>query len=498
MFMKSIRWRLQVWMAFLLLVLLSGFGITAYQLNRVSRFRQLDEELERRVALVSADVRARLPFPRPMPGPPIDWNAGPPPSPGPPRLDLPRRDPGEPRRVEMDRVIRNVQLSDRTAGLFDESDTNAFYYAMWSPQSDVLKQSSNAPPGLRMPERLERDTSIHIRTLASLREAYHFTELGECILVGRAVTGELTALRRFAWVLFGVGAIVLAVGLGGGWVVATGALRPVEQIGATAGRISSGNLSERIDLTETDGELGRLAGVLNSTFARLEAAFAQQRQFTADASHELRTPLAVMITEAQTTLARERSAAEYRDTVAACLQTAQQMRRLTDSLMRLARFDTGQEIMARGPVNLAQVASESIERIRPLAEQKRLKLSATLNPVVASGDMDRIGQVATNLLSNAVQFNREGGSVDILTRMEHGMPVMEVRDTGQGIGPEDLPHIFERFYRADKSRSRSDGHVGLGLAICKAIVEAHGGAIAVASQRGVGTTFTVRLPPGQA
>ena len=141
----------------------------------------------------------------------------------------------------------------------------------------------------------------------SSREAFLFTELGDCTLAGCPVTAYLSAMRRFTGLLLAAGGGVLALGLGGGWWLAGRAIRPITQISDTASRISAGNLAERINRADADDELGRLAGVLNSTFARLEAAFAQQRQFTADASHELRTPLAVIITEAQIALARERA-----------------------------------------------------------------------------------------------------------------------------------------------------------------------------------------------
>jgi signal transduction histidine kinase len=240
--------------------------------------------------------------------------------------------------------------------------------------------------------------------------------------------------------------------------------------------------------------LGRLAGVLNSTFARLEAAFAQQAQFTADASHDLRTPLAVIITEAQTALARERSAAEYRETLEGCLSTAQQMRRLTESLLELARFDAGQESMRREPFDLAQVARDCVELVRPLAARRGIKLDCELAAVQCQGDAERLSQVVTNLLTNAIQFNRDQGTIRVSLNANNSNAQLQVADTGEGIAAEDLPHIFERFYRADKSRSRAEGRNGLGLAICKAIVDAHGGSIGVTSQVGAGSTFTVKLP----
>jgi two-component system OmpR family sensor kinase len=247
-------------------------------------------------------------------------------------------------------------------------------------------------------------------------------------------------------------------------------------------------------VAETDSELGRLASVLNSTFARLEAAFAQQKQFTADASHELRTPLAVIIAESQTTLARERTAAEYRESIAVCLDAAQQMRRLSESLLQLARFDAGQETVRRSAVDLAENARVCVGRIGPLAQEHGIKICCDLAPATTYGDADRLGQLITNLLTNAILYNKTDGEIVISTRLENGSAVLTVADSGEGIAAEDIPHVFERFYRADKSRSRAEGRSGLGLAICKAIVDSHGGSIDVASRPGAGTTFTVRLP----
>jgi len=391
--------------------------------------------------------------------------------------------------------MREVRLSARTQSLFDESETNGFYFAVWNPAGTLMKQSTNAPARLTRPEQpAPRETGVRIEGRELVREAYQYGMMGDCILVGRSVTEMAAGERRFALLLLAAGAGVLAIGLGGGWILATRALRPVIDISLAAGRISGGNLSERISVEDTDSELGQLANLLNTTFGKLEAAFAQQKQFTADAAHELRTPLAVLISETQTTLARPRSAEEYRETVEACLETAQRMRGLTHSLLQLARFDAGQEPIARDRVDLAETAARSVDALATMARERNVEIKTDLGSAICLGDAERIGQVITNLVSNAIHYNQPGGEVRVSTQIENGAAILKVADTGQGIAPEHLPRIFERFYRADQSRSGANGRSGLGLAISKAIIEAHEGSIEVTSAPGVGSEFTVRLP----
>jgi signal transduction histidine kinase len=491
---NSIRWRLQLWFACLLVCVLSGFGITVYQLQRINQFKQIDDQLQRRITVLGDAVRS---FRRPPGGgPPPDSGPGEgpfrggPDRPPPGRADSPS--PGPP--PEKGDGPRSPRRFTEFAGLFDESRSNAFYYVMWHRDQAVLKHSTNAPAEVPLPDRIAFDTETHLRLRGIYREAYHFTGLGDCVLTGRSIAPTLNGLRRFALMLLAAGGGVLALGLGGAWWFTSRAIRPLEEISAAASRISAGNLSERVKTANPGDEIGRLAAVLNSTFARLEGAFARQTRFTADASHELRTPLAVIISEAQTTLSRERTAPEYRDAVEACLDTAQQMRRLTESLLELARLDAGQEQLQRAPLDLVQTAGDCVERILPLARQRGITIHCALAPAPANGNAEQLGQVITNLLANAIQYNQPNGEVRVQTLARNGQAVLIVADTGQGIAAEDLPHVFERFYRADKSRARANGHSGLGLSICKAILDAHAGSIAVSSQPWSGSTFTVTLP----
>ena len=317
-------------------------------------------------------------------------------------------------------------------------------------------------------------------------------EFGDGILVGCSFQPELKELQLTALNLTAVGGLILIVGFAGGWWFVSRAIKPINEISATAVKISSGDLSQRINVAEAESELGQLASVLNSTFARLDAAFAQQKQFASDAAHELRTPVTVMLTQTQTALNRERSAPEYRETVEACQRAAQRMRKLIGALLELARLDAGQEQMKRMKFDLSKTAKDCVELIRPLADERGVKIMSELPPLEITGDSERLAQVITNLLTNAIQYNQPEGEVRITAQLQNGAAILTVADTGAGIAAEDLPRVFERFYRADKSRS--SGNNGLGLAISQAIVAAHGGAIEVSSKENVGTTFTVRLP----
>ena len=375
MIFRSIRWRLQVWQGLLLLAVVAGFSIAVWRLQRANVHRQVDKELDLRAAELLGAFRRS--------GPPRD---GPPPEGRPP--DGPQgaeRGPGGPARGQNDSSADRppppkLRLPLPVTRLFEATPAPSYYYLAWSRDGSVFGRSTNAPADVPRPANPVADRPPVSRMRGDIREAFVSTPPGEILLVGRSVAGEQAELRGFAGWLAAVGTGVLVTGLVGGWWLITRAIRPIGTISATAGRIAAGNLSERIDAAGTDDELGRLAGVLNTTFGRLEAAFERQRQFTADASHELRTPVSVILSQVQTTLARERSAAEYRDTLAACQRAAQRMRRLIETLLELARLDAGQETMRREPFDLAEVAREALELVGPLAAERGITLHADKAP----------------------------------------------------------------------------------------------------------------------
>jgi len=524
-FAKSVRWRLQAWLALLLAAVLAGFGGTVYQLQRVRQLGAIDDELDRRAGVVaealhppppkgmrfgprpdhddSRDPSARRDEPRGEGGMgPRGGGGGEPPGqiPGAPgeKGDPTKRDdrpewhfPGGPGGGG---PRGPFPPSAQLLAMLQEVPTNGNYAAVWYANGTLLDATPGITPGLGWPRGVAPRGQTTHRTRADYREAVHATEFGDVVVAGCPLAPHYSSMRRFVWLLFLAGGGVLMAGLAGSWWMSGRAIRPIEQISAAAGRISAGNLAERITTEEPENELGRLAAVLNSTFARLEAAFIQQREFVSDASHELRTPLAVLISEAQSTLARERTAAEYRETVEACLQTAQQMRRLADSLLLLARLDSGETPLARKEFELGPLVDECVEFIRPLGRAKSLTIIQEVGDVRAFGDPDRIRQVIVNLLSNATQYNRQNGEIRVTARGEGTRVSLTVADTGEGIPAESLARLGERFYRVDKSRSRNQGGAGLGLAISKAIVDAHGGTLRITSTPGAGSAFTIELP----
>ena len=478
--LQSIRWRIQAWHGLLLLLVLAGFGAVAYQLQGRSESAHLDSELQLRASALLGNI-AHQPGSRPPPGRFEDDGPPSPPQEPPPDAN-PRHAP----------LPGSFRLRPELEPLFAARNGRPFYYVLWIRTGEIFGTSPNAPRGLEMPAR--SGAGISFRTRAGTREAFIFTPPGECLLVGVSEAGLAHGMARFAGWMAAIGALVLALGLAGGWWLASRAIAPIDAISAAAARIADGRLGERIPVAGTGNELDRLAAVLNDTFARLDAAFTEQARFTSDAAHELRTPVSVILAQTQLALARPRGAEEYRDSIETTRRAALRMQSLIESLLKLAQLDARAEPLLRQPCDLAEIAREQIRIMRPLANARGIVLREQLFPAPCAADPDRIAQIFVNLLSNAVQYSDVGGEVRLSSARENGHVLLAVSDSGPGISGRHLPHVFERFYRADASRNRTSGGAGLGLAICKTLAEAHGGTIEVASVEAQGSTFTLRLP----
>ena len=335
--------------------------------------------------------------------------------------------------------------------------------------------------------------------LMRLREEFQAVGLGpfhSTILVVRPLRRDLDHLHGFAWRLAGIGGGILLVGLIGGYWIAGRIVRPIAAISKTASTISAANLAERIDDRRIDAELAELAQVLNATFARLQGSFERLTQFTADASHELRTPLAVLHAQMELALSRPRSPEEYQATLTTCLRAASGMQSLVDGLLTLARADAGRLEMNLRPLDLRAVASDAVEQYQEKAAQAGITLECRLplEPVMVAADSLFLARVPANLLANALQNTPSGGRIEVAVTADGHQAILSVQDTGCGIAPEHQAQLFERFYRVDTGRSRAVGGHGLGLAICRSLIVAHGGTITCSSTLGSGSRFEVLLP----
>ncbi len=289
--------------------------------------------------------------------------------------------------------------------------------------------------------------------------------------------------------------VVIAVAMIGGYWIMRHTLRPLDEIAGAAERITSRNLSERLPAPHSGDEIEQLSIALNRMIARLEESFQYIRRFSADASHELRTPLTALRGELEAIAERARLDDDARDTIGSSLEETERLTRIVESLLAISRIDAGEAQMERARFDLAELAATTTEQMRLLAEDKRIRLECrTGGEVEIVGDRVRLKQVVVNLVDNAIKYTPEGGAVAVVVSAEDSRALILVEDNGAGVPADAAPHVFERFYRVDKARSRQMGGVGLGLAIVKSIVAAHGGQVEVESEEGKGSRFIVELP----
>lgn len=289
--------------------------------------------------------------------------------------------------------------------------------------------------------------------------------------------------------------LTIGAAVAGGYWLMRRALKPVGEITQSAERITSRNLGERLPELRTGDELEQLSVSLNRMISRLEESFLYVSRFTADASHELRTPLTILRGELEAAVEQRPLAPELRETIGSALEETERLSRIVESLMAISRLDAGEARMERDILDLAELATSTTEQMRLLAEDKDIALRCeSEEQVCIEGDRARLKQVIVNLVDNAIKYTPAGGLVGVKVRATNSRAMLEVNDNGVGIPAEALPHIFERFYRVDKARSRQMGGAGLGLSIIKAIVTAHGGQVRVESVEGKGSRFLVELP----
>ncbi len=315
----------------------------------------------------------------------------------------------------------------------------------------------------------------------------------EAIVVATSMDSVDSSVRRLEALLLVAGPAALIAAGFGGWWLARRALRPVARMTGEAAEIGMTRLDERIEVPDTADELARLAETLNGMLDRLEHGVEERRRFTSDASHELRSPLAVMAAEIDVSVRSPDLHPEAREVLSSAREEVERMTVTVEDLLTLARIDEGRLDLVRTPVELRTLAASVAQKFATIGERRGIRMDADGEEVIVPADRERLEQVVTNLVDNAVKFSRPDSTVRIRSWRDGNEAGISVTDAGPGIPAELLPRVFDRFYRVDPARSRNGGGSGLGLAICREIVEAHGGRLRATSTVGAGSTFTISL-----
>ncbi len=454
-----IRWRLTVWYGIALLVVLIVFGGVCFWLLSEHLVERIDRELDEELAEFA---------------------------------------------LEISFTSNELQMIEHLQQRFGAHNTFQFQVSKFG--GDVVFRSDQLK---KMDERLPLHSSTSTRT-----DHHNFTSqaLPDVRLASRrtwAPTGDvivqvLAPLKEYRdershllAMFFSVGPLTLAISLLGGYLLARGALSPLERIVAAAEQITAKCIDQRIEVANKDDELGRLARTLNSMLDRLQFAIDDMRRFCADAAHELRTPLTVLRTEAEVVLRSLRDAEGYRKAIEVSLHEIERLSRMTEQLLTLSREDSGIPFANFDDVRLDALLRDVVDGLRTKAHEQRVEIEVQpLATCIVDGDDVRLSRLFYNLLDNAIKNTLPNGRVSISMNVGEADVRVVVDDTGVGIPAEHLPKVFGRFYRVDESRSSTiaGGGAGLGLSICQVIAERHRGKVELKSALGIGTQATVILP----
>src|SRR5262245_3478084 len=441
---ESLRARLTLWYAAVLALVIGLFGgAVGYQAWR-SSLASLDQELAMHARLVASAVASAADG-----------------------------------RFDVDLPVEAIE--------YFRQDEPQPYYVIWTLAGELVDRSDEAGSASGPPAQ-------GARTVAGRREVAVPGSAGTTVVVGR----DLSAHRSAAWSLAAsimlAGLAALAVAAGGGWFLAGRALAPVRRISRVAEAMVAGDLGARIPVERTESELEQVASALNQAFDRLGDALERQRRFTADASHELRTPVSVMRAELDWALGRERGAEEFRRSLEVCRRAPARIEDTFESLLRTARAEAASPGEPREPILLQSLTADVADSLGPLAQARGVAIELKGSDVRIAADPTLLREALSNVVVNAIQYNKPGGTVVIHVQHEESAGLIEVSDTGIGIPEWAVPRVFDRFFRVDEARGRETGGVGLGLSVAHAIVVAHGGHLSCTSRIGVGSVFRISLP----
>lgn len=460
---NSVRARLTLWYVFVFGSLLVGFSLIIYALLSRSLYERFDQSLSNAVQATAAEFLSEL-----------EETSGNP----------------EAGAAETQKELR---LPNNYTVIFTDGELLASNF----PEAEPFIPSQELLSAVRDEDQVSFHTVAGFGKAGARMAVVHTKAGGQDFYVGVAeplygLAEQIETIRRIFYI--GLPATLLVAGVGG-FLLAKKSLSPVIEMSEQAKRIGATNLQERMTVSNPGDELGRLAETFNELLSRLNHSFENMRGFMADASHELRTPLSIIRGEADVTLSQERSADEYKESLAIIQDEARRLSIIVDDMLALARADAGQHPLKLEEFYLNDLVEDSCRAAQVLAVRKGVALRLDLNEDIAfCGDEVLLRRLIMNLLDNAIKYTPAGGSVSVRLISEPAGVKFIVSDTGIGIPAEAAPYIFERFYRADKARSRADGGSGLGLAIAKWVAEAHKGSIDLISNPDHGSKFIVLLP----
>lgn len=370
-------------------------------------------------------------------------------------------------------------------------------YRSGDTRDGQIQSASVAHPALRAsstpffrdePQNKAHDLEIYTLPYRTPSGTQYVIEAGASL---SAIDHVLSSLLRM---LLLITPLILSTAALGGRLLMKLPLRPLVNLAERAEHIGLHQLGERLPVYPTGDEMERLSLSLNRMIARLEDALSHNRRFSADVSHELRTPLTILKGELEQVVQIRALPTAVQESVGSALEEIDRMAKIIESLLAISRLDSGTDLMERQMVDFGLLAISTTDQMHLLADEKRINLIVEANSAFVLADPGRITQVLVNLIDNAVKYTRDGGTVTVTVTSEGPLAILAVSDTGIGIPKACLPHVFDRFYRADKARSRVSGGAGLGLSIVQAIVNAHGGTITLTSTERVGTNVCLALP----
>lgn len=457
----SIGFRLAAWYFAVFTCGLAGFGITAWFGMRASVFHAIDDELRDRVRGVTQFMENQISS-----------------------LSL----------IEIRDEFREHSVLGPGGDLFQVCDE----HGQWLYRSVPLE---NANVGITLPASLPKprfeDTRVERHWLRFYSERIVVDGKAYTVQVASLMNEAYEALERFRWMLLLAIPLLLILASVGGYWLSSRALAPVDSISRAAQRISIENLDERLSVPETGDQLQRLSETLNAMLSGLAKSVRHMKQFTADASHELRAPVSLIRTTAEVAVQkRDRTSGEYLQALDEILEEAERTSQVVDSLMLLARADSGKAAVEFSAADMCAIVRSAAEQGEKLARIRGLRFSANVpnDAIWIQADADALRRALLILIDNAAKYTPPDGSVAVSFEARDNFAVASVSDTGIGIADEDVAHIFDRFWRADRARSREQGGAGLGLSIAKWIVEMHRGTIGVESKLGRGSRFWIRVP----